>query len=101
MAIVRMTIDDVFDLPHMTAAEIKALEEFEDVYDPDCPPLTAEQLSRAMPLRVANPKMYAEIEAARERAIKRKAQRERQTQDDNANYDKENVPQKESEVCFA
>lgn len=73
MAIVRVTIDDIFDMPPMTKAELEALDKAKDTYFTDCPPLTAEQLRRAVPLRVANPKLYAEIEAARERAAKKQA----------------------------
>lgn len=101
MAIVRMTIDDIFDLPPMTAAEIKALEEAEDLYDPDCLPLTAEQLRHAVPLRVANPAMYAEIEAARERALARKAEREKQERETNAVRGALSAPQEERGVCNA
>lgn len=54
-----MTLDEIKKLPPLTEAEIRQIQTFnEKLDDPDCPPLTSEQLAQLKPLSEIHPEWY-------------------------------------------
>lgn len=59
MAIKRMTLDEIKKLPPLTEKEIQQIKNFDEKFnDPECPPLSSNQIARMKPLREMRPKWY-------------------------------------------
>lgn len=56
MAIKTMTLEDVKKLPPLSEERIQEINAFDEKFeDPECPPLTDEQLAQAKPLYEVHP----------------------------------------------
>ena len=59
MAIKTMTLDEVRNLPPLSEEEKRRIRDFEEKFDdPECPPLTREQMAQMKPLREMHPEWY-------------------------------------------
>lgn len=59
MAIRTMTLEEIKNLPPLTADEKNAIKNFDEKFDDmECPPLTDEQIKKLVPARLVHPEWY-------------------------------------------
>ena len=59
MAIKTMTLDEINKSPKLSKERIEEIMGFDEKFDdPDCPPLTSEQLAQMKPAHVIHPEWY-------------------------------------------
>ncbi len=59
MAIKTMTLDEIKKLPPINENEIQQIQNFDEKFDdPECPPLSQDQISRMQTLKEIHPEWY-------------------------------------------